>query len=159
MTRHARWRWPGLACTLALAALAVSSCTPGSAPPSPSPVNSSQQAYALRPGSADALLTDCALRRGLMPPPAGLATPPPGQHSWLQGHRVLIASSYQSAAFNEWFQNHSRMVVAGQQLTDWEQQTVSSGKLPAAVCGPGASAYELQTQVFKTPGMINPWPR
>lgn len=148
---------PAVLALTALAAAAVTACSSPSQPgPAATPAGS--DTAALRSADAPALIVDCALRRGLLKPPAGLVTPSHGQ-PWLQGRSVVITTA-NAPYFSEWYTGNDATVVAGRQLAEWTMDTASSGKLPAAVCGPGASARQLQKQVFAhNPSAGNPWPR
>jgi hypothetical protein len=109
-----------------------------------------------RQAFAGALIVQCALTKGLMKPPAGLVTPS-GQGPWLKGTKLAITSANEST-FNEWYASIVGTVIAGEEVENWAEQTVSTGKLPAAVCGTSVTASGLQKQVFADdPGAGNPW--
>jgi hypothetical protein len=154
--------WNALAAAALIAGLAAgcssspgssSSTTPTSSPtssPTGSAVAAERQAY------AGALIVQCALTKDLMKPPTGLVTPS-GQTPFVQGTKLAITSANEST-FNSWYAGIVGTVIAGQEIESWAEQTVSSGTLPAAVCGTSVTASELQQQVFAgDPAAGNPW--
>jgi hypothetical protein len=91
-----------------------------------------------------------------MKPPTGLVTAA-GQTPWLQGTELTITTA-NAVTFNEWYNGVVGIKVAGEEIGEWVQQTASSGKLPAAVCGTSVTASELQKQVFAgDPSVGDPW--
>lgn len=122
-----------------------------------SPSASSSQT-AQRQADAPALVVDCVVVRGL-PLSTGLSSI--GRPSWMTSLGVQITPANQ-AEFNSWYQAHQTATVAGQSLAQWQQATVTSGKLPSQICGAnglnGMSVSDLQKQVFaKDPAVGDPW--
>lgn len=156
--------WNALAATALVAGLAAGcSSSPGSSssssPTSTSAPTSSPTGSAVaaeRQAYAGALIVQCALTKGLMKPPTGLVTPS-GQTPFVQGTKLAITSANEST-FNSWYSTVVGTVIAGEEIENWAEQTVSSGTLPAAVCGTSVTASELQKQVFAgDPAAGDPW--
>jgi hypothetical protein len=144
--------WNVFAAAALIAAL-TAGCS-SSSNPTPSPTGTALAADRLV--DATALIVQCALTRGLMKPPTGLNIPP-GMTPFVKGTKLVITSA-NSSTFNEWYAGIVGMTIAGQEIEDWVEETASSGKLPAAVCGTFVTASALQKQVFAgDPAAGDPW--
>ncbi|GAA5193088.1 hypothetical protein GCM10023322_54130 [Rugosimonospora acidiphila] len=144
--------WAALAVAALIAGL-IAGCS-SSSHPAPSPTGSANADERLVDGSA--LIIQCALTNGLMEPPTGLATPP-GQTPWVEGTKLTITSA-NMITFNNWYAGVVDVTIAGKEIVDWVQETATSGKLPAAVCGTSQTTSVLQKQVFANdPDAGNPW--
>jgi hypothetical protein len=149
------------AAALAIGGAACSAAGPESKP-SPSPGRS---AFAARDADAMALVTQCALSRHAASVVSAVNKADAGQPARLRftegGNLQLTKANYPT--FVEWFQSHAGgLTIGGKRLGDWQQAAASSGRLPAAVCGPGISAKQLHDQVFaQYPTALenNPWSR
>jgi hypothetical protein len=149
--------WSALAAAALIAGL-VAGCSSSSTTSSPtsasSPTDSAKAAERLVDGSA--LIIQCALTKGLMKPPTGLVTPS-GQTPWLKGTKLAITPANVNT-FNNWYTGVVDVTIAGKEVVEWVQETATSGKLPAAVCGTSQTASELQKQVFANdPDAGDPW--
>jgi hypothetical protein len=151
--------WSALAAATLIAGLVAGcSSSPTTSSPtstsSPSPTDSAKAAERLADGSA--LIVQCALTKGLMKPPTGLVTPS-GETPWLKGTKLAITPTNVNT-FNNWYTGVVDVTIAGKEVVEWVQETATSGKLPAAVCGTSQTASELQKQVFANdPDAGDPW--
>ena len=80
-----------------------------------------------------------------------------GSPGWLRDGNIVITAGT-AAKFSAWYRANDGISVAGKTLSEWTQWAAANDQLPAAVCGPSASASALQKQVFgKDPVAGNPW--
>jgi hypothetical protein len=146
-------RVPALAAVAALAcaATACSSGAAGTTPAggssaSPTATPTASQAALRRQAEAPALVSQCALDRGIIKAalPSSL------------GHDGRIKPGIgDTPTFVGWYNNVSSVTVGNQQLLAWTEWAVTNAKLPPAVCGTSASANQLAGQLF--PGWPTVW--
>jgi hypothetical protein len=141
-------RVSALAAVAALAC-AVTACSSGSAGPTaggPSATPTASQAALRRQAEAPALISQCALDRGIIRAalPSSL------------GHDGEIKPGIgDTPTFVGWYNNVSSVMVDNQLLFAWTEWAVANAKLPSAVCGTSASATQLASQLF--PGWPKVW--
>jgi hypothetical protein len=149
-----------LAAAVAGLALVTTACSSGSAAPSPSP---SSSLSAARSSDAPALLAQCALSlpvAGMLPSARQANRGVSASQRWLQGSRLVLTKA-NTSLFSAWFEtNGAGVVIGGMTLDHWAVYAGQHDKLPAAVCGAGASARQLHNQVYAHfPAQLknNPW--
>jgi len=141
-------RVPALAAVAALAC-AVTACTSGPAGGSPAPSSATptaSQAALRRQAEAPALISQCALDRGIIKAalPSSL------------GHDGEIKPGIgDTPTFVGWYTNVSSVMVDNQLLFAWTEWAVANARLPSAVCGTSASATQLASHLF--PGWPTVW--
>ena len=141
---------------VAVAALAsaVTACTrsgpagatAGGPSVSAAPTPTASQAELRRQAEAAALISQCALDRGIIRAalPSSL------------GHDGKIKPGIgDTPTFLGWYNNVSSVMVDNQLLFAWTEWAVANAKLPSAVCGTSASATQLASQLF--PGWPTVW--
>jgi hypothetical protein len=104
------------------------------------------QAALRRQAEAPALISQCALDRGIVK----VALP-----SSLGRNGKIKPGIGDTPAFVSWYNNVSSVTVDNQQLLAWTEWAVTNAKLPSAVCGTSASATQLASQLF--PGWPTIW--
>jgi hypothetical protein len=104
------------------------------------------QAALRRQAEAPALISQCALDRGIVKAPL----------PWSLGRDGKIKPGIgDTPDFLGWYSNVSTVTVGNQQLLAWTEWAVTNAKLPSAVCGTSASATQLARQLF--PGWPTVW--
>jgi hypothetical protein len=158
------------ALAVAAAALATggAACSSGSSSSSTPPQGTSTgtggtSAAGQRAASSAPLLVQCALDQhdsSLAASAAKYSGLLPAGQRWLRGGKIALTKN-NAGQFTGWFEGHVAGVsVHGKRFDDWSVAAAQSGKLPAAVCGAGASARQLYAQVFaQFPSMskTDPW--
>lgn len=141
----------------------VTACSSGSQHHHSTPNPNSTAANSARFISAPALLTQCAINRGIknvISSAQRYNKLQPASHRWLNDTSVHLTFA-NGGAFQDWYQNAPNFNVGGRSLlSNWPRIAASQGKLPQAVCGPGVSAKQLYVQVYAHwPSMLkhNPW--
>ena len=100
--------------------------------------------------------------------PAGSVHAQPGDAGAVQLHLLRLAGlaarrehrhhGGHGGEVHAWYRANDGISVAGKILSEWTQWAAANDQLPAAVCGPSASASALQKQVFgKDPAAGDPW--
>ena len=113
---------------------------------SAAPTPTASQAELRRQAEAPALISQCALDRGIIRAalPSSL------------GHDGEIKPGIgDTPTFVGWYNNVSSVMVGNQLLFAWTEWAVANAKLPSAVCGTSASATRLASQLF--PGWPTVW--
>ena len=132
--RQARGRLLGcaVAAVTAATALSAAACSSGPAPaPTPRPSHS-PYLYGLA-------IAQCAIDRGLIP--ARYLDSGHGRSYWLRNGRVTP-----NAYFSDWWNEEmARITVAGMTLEEWELGAEQRGRLPAQICGAGATPVPVNT--------------
>ncbi|HEY1823579.1 MAG TPA: hypothetical protein VGG83_26930 [Trebonia sp.] len=113
---------------------------------SPAVTPTASQAALRRQAEAPALVSQCALDRGIIK----AALP-----SSLGGDGKIKPGIGDTPTFVSWYNNVSSVIVDNQQLLAWTEWAVTNAKLPSAVCGTSASATQLASQLF--PGWPTVW--
>jgi hypothetical protein len=152
-------RRAALAAVALAAAVAAAACSSSGSPKA----QPSRDAGAQRAASVGPLVVQCALGQHITSVATSAAKYsgqlPSGQQ-WLQAGQLVLTSG-NGSQFNAWYQGHvAGLVVRGQRLEDWAGSLSGSGKLPAALCGAGASAKSLYEQIYaQYPSMRkdDPW--
>lgn len=130
-----------LACALAACGSEHAGTSAGGSTTSASPTTTpaAGQAALRRQAEAPALISQCALDRGLIKAalPSSL------------GHDGRINSGIgDTQKFMSWYNDVSSVLVDKQQIFAWTEWAVTNDKLPSAVCGASASATQLAGQLF-----------
>jgi hypothetical protein len=110
------------------------------------PTPTASQAALRRQAEAPALVSQCALNRGIIK-----ASLP----SSLGREGKINPGIGDTPAFVSWYNNISPVMVDNQQLFAWTEWAVTNARLPPAVCGTSASATQLARQLF--PGWPTAW--
>ncbi|HEX3516037.1 MAG TPA: hypothetical protein VHT26_18765 [Trebonia sp.] len=134
------------ACTSASGHAAHAGASAGGPSVSSAATPTASQAELRRQAEAPALISQCALDRGIVRAalPSSL------------GHDGKIKPGIgDTPTFVGWYDNVSSVMVDNQLLFAWTAWAVANAKLPPAVCGTSASAIQLASQLF--PGWPTVW--
>jgi hypothetical protein len=135
-----------LACAVTACGSGHAGASAGGAPASASATPTASQAALRRQAEAPALVSQCALDRGIVKAalPSSL------------GHDGKIKPGIgDTPNFISWYNNLTPVTVGSQQLFVWTEWAVTNARLPSAVCGTSASATQLASQLF--PGWPTVW--
>lgn len=147
---------------------ALTACSSGSAHPQASAApTTGTQARSLRSSTAPALLAQCAISQGvtkvLDSVQQYIKSHPGGDNQFLHGTAIRLTYD-NGGAFTDWYENSTPpnfAIIGGKALFDtWPMIAADQDRLPTAVCGSGASARKIYSQVYAHwPSLLNqnPW--
>ena len=143
---HAAIAVAALACAATACSSGPAGTPAGGSSASSSATPTASQAALRRQAEAPALISQCALDRGIIRAalPSSL------------GHDGEIKPGIgDTPAFVGWYNNVSSVMVDNQLLFAWTEWAVANARLPSAVCGMSASATQLASRLF--PGWPTVW--
>jgi hypothetical protein len=139
-------RWCGwLAIAVGIAFLAGCSSAPST---DSEGLTAAQEQQLARYSSAEALLAQCTISRGVQAVLRSAERYNAAQvktQRWLAGRKIEVTPG-NGSAMTDWWDNGggAAVVFAGQQLGDWQEWAALHRKLPAQVCGAAISGAALQ---------------